>query len=223
MATTIKKETLQFLKDLKLNNNREWFNKNKEKFISANENFTQFVQGLIDQVAGFDRSVAGLNAKDSVFRIYRDVRFSKDKSPYKTFFAATLMGKEKSCGVAGYYFHLEPGSSFLAGGVHMTEPQNLRAIREEISDNGKTFLKIINDKNFKHNFKIEGEKLTKIPQGFDKEDPMGDFLKYKELMIHHSVKDKQILADDFASYCSKIFKAMVPFNKFVNDPVMALK
>ena len=223
MTATIKKETLQFLKDLKLHNDRDWFNKNKGKFISANENFIQFAQGLIDEVAKFDRSVAGLDAKNSVFRIYRDVRFSKDKSPYKTFFGATLMGKEKSCGIAGYYFHLEPGNSFLAGGVHMTEPQNLKAIREEISDNGKTFLKIVNDKNFKDNFKIEGEKLAKVPQGFDKEDPMAEFLKYKELMIHHSVKDQQILTGDFATYCSKIFKAMVPFNKFVNDPVMALK
>ena len=105
----------------------------------------------------------------------------------------------------------------------MTEPQNLKAIREEISEKGKNFLKIINDKNFKDNFKIEGEKLTKVPQGFDKEDPMAEFLKYKELMIHHAVNDKQILAADLVSYCSKICKAMVPFNKFVNEPVMALK
>jgi len=223
MATTIKKETLQFLKDLKLHNDRDWFNKNKDKFVSANENFIQFIQELINKVAGFDKSAAGLDAKDAVFRIYRDVRFSKDKSPYKIFFGAHLMGKEKGCGVAGYYFHMQPGNSFLAGGVHMTEPQNLKAIREEISDNGKTFLKIINDKDFKDNFKIEGEKLAKVPQGFDKDDPMAEFLKYKELMIHHSVKDKQILAGDFASYCSKIFKAMVPFNRFVNDPVIALK
>jgi uncharacterized protein (TIGR02453 family) len=223
MPTTIKKETLQFLKDLKLHNDRDWFNKNKDKFISANENFVQFTQVLIDKVAGFDRSLAGLHAKDAVFRIYRDIRFSKDKSPYKNFFGAHLKGREKGCGIAGYYFHLEPGNSFLAGGVHMTEPQNLKAIREEISDHGITFLKIINDKNFKENFKIEGEKLAKVPQGFDKEDPMADFLKYKELMIHHSLKDKQLLAGDFASYCAKIFRRMVPFNKFVNESLMALK
>jgi len=221
MVAVIKKETLQFLKDLKLHNDRDWFNKNKGKFVSANENFIQFTQELIDKVASFDKSLTGLYGKDAVFRIYRDIRFSKDKSPYKTFFGAHLLGREKGCGVAGYYFHLEPASSFLAGGVHMTEPQNLRAIREEISDNGKTFLKIINDKNFKDNFKIVGEKLAKIPQGFDKEDPMGEFLKYKELMIHHTVTDKQILAADFASYCTTIFKALVPFNKFVNNPVMA--
>ena len=222
MATTIKKQTLEFLKDLKLHNDRDWFNQNKDKFTAANDNFVEFTQELIDRVASFDKSLTGLLAKDAVFRIYRDIRFSKDKSPYKTFFGAHLRGREKGCGIAGYYFHFEPGSSFLAGGVHMTESQNLRAIREEISDNGKTFLKIINDKSFKDNFKIEGEKLSKVPQGFDKEDPMAEFLKYKELMIHHAVKDKEILEADFVSYCSKIFKAMVPVNKFVNDPVMAL-
>ena len=189
---------------------------------SANENFIEFVQALTDEVSKFDKTVLGLDAKNSVFRIYRDVRFSKDKSPYKTFFGATLMGKEKSCGIAGYYFHLEPGNSFLAGGVHMTEPQNLKAIREEISDKGKTFLKIINDKNFKDNFKIEGEKLAKFPQGFDKEDPMAEFLKYKELMIHHAVADSEVVSGSFLSDCIKVCKAMVPFNRFVNEPVMAL-
>jgi len=222
MATTIKKETIQFLKDLKKNNDREWFNANKEKFIAANDNFMQFVQGLISEVSKFDKTVTGLEAKNCVFRIYRDTRFSKDKTPYKTHFGATLLGKGTGCGIAGYYFHLEPGDSFLAGGVHMTEPQNLKAIREEISSNGKTFLKIINDKSFKDNFKIEGEKLAKVPQGFDKDDPMGDYLKYKELMIHHAVGDKEILNEDFTSNCIQVFKAMVPFNKFVNEPVIAL-
>jgi uncharacterized protein (TIGR02453 family) len=222
MATAIKKETLQFLKDIKKNNNRDWFTVNKNKFISANENFIEFVQELIDEVSRFDKTVAGLNAKESVFRIYRDTRFSKDKSPYKTHFGATLLGKGKSCGIAGYYFHLEPVNTFLAGGIHMTEPANLKAIREEISSNGKTFLKIISDKNFKENFKIEGEKLTRVPPGFNKDDPMGEYLKYKELMIHHSVADKEILSGNFISYCAKVFKTMVPFNKFVNEPLMAL-
>lgn len=158
-----------------------------------------------------------------MFRIYRDTRFAKDKSPYKTHFGATLLGKGTRCGIAGYYLHLEPGSSFLAGGVHMTEPENLKAIRENISDKGKEFSKIIGSKSFKDNFKIVGEKLAKVPLGFDKEDPMGEYLKFKELMIHHSVSDKEILSDNFTSYCVKIFKAMVPFNSFVNEPVLALR
>ncbi len=215
----IEKETLQFLKDLKSHNNRDWFNAHKEKFISANENFGDFVQALISEISKFDRSVAGLDAKQCIFRIYRDTRFSKDKTPYKTHFSATLLGKGKGCRIAGYYVHLEPSKSFLAGGVHMTEPENLRSIRQEISENGKEFLKIINDKTFKSNFTIEGEKLIKVPQGFDKEDPMADYLKYKELMIHHSIADKDLLSPDFVSQCSKIFKAMVPLNSFVNRSI----
>ncbi|MFZ1081723.1 MAG: DUF2461 domain-containing protein [Candidatus Kryptoniota bacterium] len=220
---TIKKETLQFLETLAENNNRDWFNDNKDKYVSANENFIQFVQTLIDEVAKFDKSVAGLDAKNSVFRIYRDIRFAKDKSPYKTHFGATLLGKENLCGNAGYYFHLQPGNSFLAGGVHMTEPKHLKAIRGEISRNGKAFLRIIGAKQFKSNFVIEGEQLAKIPKGLDKADPMGEYLKYKELMIRHEVDDKRILSKDFASYCSKVFKAMVPFNSFINKSTMAIK
>ncbi len=219
---SIKKETLQFLKELDKNNNRDWFNKNKDKFIAANENFIQFVQSLIGEVAKFDKSITGLDAKDCVFRIYRDTRFSRDKTPYKTQFSATLMGKGAGCGVAGYYIRLQPGKTFLAGGSHMAEPQNLKAIREEISENGKEFLKIINDKTFKTNFSIEGEKLVKVPQGFDKEDSMSEYLKYKELIIQHTVDDKTVLSNDFTYYCGKIFKTMVPFNSFVNKPVMAL-
>lgn len=220
---TIKKETLQFLKDLKNNNNRDWFNANKDRYIAANENFTAFVQSLIEEVAKFDKSVAGLDAKNAIYRIYRDTRFSKDKTPYKTLLGASLMGRGAGCGVAGYYFHLQPGHAFLAGGVHMTEPPALKAIRQEISYHGKEFLKIINDKNFKSNFTIEGEKLSKVPLGFDKEDPMAEYLKYKELMIHHALDDKTILSPDFLKYSAKVCKAMVPLNSFINEAVMAVK
>jgi len=216
----INKETFQFLKDVKKNNDREWFNANKEKYVAANENFIAFTQSLINEVAKFDKPVAGLDAKSTVFRIYRDTRFSKDKTPYKTFFSAVLMGKGTGCGVAGYYLHLQPGNSMLVGGVHATEPKALKEIRHEISSNGKEFLKIINDKKFKDIFKIQGEKLVKVPQGFDKEDPMAEYLKYKEMMICHSVTDKNILAEDSISYCTKVFKAMQPFNSFVNAPLM---
>jgi uncharacterized protein (TIGR02453 family) len=222
MITAIKKETFQFLKDIRKHNNRDWFNLHKDKFIVAQENFTQFVQALIEEVAKFDKSVVGLDARSCIFRIYRDIRFSKDKSPYKTHFEATLLGKGKGCGIAGYYIHLEPGHTFVSGGVHMTEPEHLRAIREEISSHGKEFLKIINDKNFKGNFNIEGEKLIKVPQGFNKEDPMSDYLKYKELIIQHPFDDKTTLSSNFIKNCTKVFHAMVPFNKFVNEPVIEL-
>jgi len=218
MKSIIEKETLQFLRALKKNNAREWFNNNKDRFVAAYENFTQFAQTLIDETAKFDKSATGIDAKDAVFRIYRDVRFSKDKSPYKTHFGAVLTGRGKGF-LAGYYLHLEPGNSFLAGGVHMTEPENMKAIRARISAEGKKFLKIINDKNFKKTFTLEGDRLVRVPQGFDKEDPMAEYLKYKDLTLIHSLDDKKMLSDDLVPYCAKIFKAMVPFNRFLNEAV----
>ena len=222
-SNTIKKETLRFLENLKKNNNREWFNENKEKYLAANDNFLHFVQGVIDQAAKFDESLAGLSAKGTVFRIYRDIRFSKDKTPYKTGFGATLMGKTSMCGNAGYYLHLEPGNAFLAGGVHMPEPKEMKAIREAIKENGKKFLKIINDKTFRENFTLEGKKAEQVPRGFDTEDTMAEYLKYKELMAWHPVSDKEILSDGFADNCVRVFKAMMPFNQFLLEPLMALK
>jgi uncharacterized protein (TIGR02453 family) len=215
---TIQKDTFQFLKDIKKHNDRDWFAKNKDRYVAANDDFIQFVQTLIDQIGKFDKAIAGADAKQAVFRIYKDIRFSKDKTPYKTHFGAALNGKGSGCANAGYYFHLQPGNTFLVGGVHMTDPDFLKMIREEISDNGKEFLKIINSKSFKSNFRLEGEKLVNVPRGFDKEDPMADYLKYKELMIMHDVSDKEVLSDKFSSYCVKIFKEMVPFNSFLNRP-----
>jgi uncharacterized protein (TIGR02453 family) len=216
---SIQKETLQFLKDLKKNNNRDWFNAHKEKYIAAHENFIEFIQALIEKIAKFDKSVAGLNAKDCVFRIYRDVRFSKDKSPYKTNLAAAMMGEGKDCRVSGYYISMEPGNTFLATGYHMVEPADLKLIRKEISANGKEFLKIVKSKTFTDNFSLEGEQLSKVPQGFDKEDPMGDYLKFKDMIVKHAMSDKEVIDAKFADNCIGVFKKMQPFNKFVNAAV----
>jgi uncharacterized protein (TIGR02453 family) len=216
MAVRITNETLRFLKNLKQHNDRGWFSENKEKYNVARENFVVFVQSLLDEVSKFDDSVAGLEAESAVFRIYRDIRFSKDKSPYKTHFAASLKGKGNDCGRAGYYVHLEPAGSFLAGGVHMIEPRDMAEIRQEISTSGKEFLKIINDKKFRKNFVLEGDTLARVPHGFDEADPMAEYLKYKDLTIIHSLSDNEILSADSVPLCAGIFKAMVPFNAFVN-------
>jgi len=221
MTPKLQKETLQFLTDLKENNDREWFNRNKDKYITANENFIQLVEALINEISLFDKSVRGLEAKNTIFRIYRDTRFSKDKSPYKTNFgAAFLLGKEKGPGIAGYYFHLQPGNSFLAGGVHNPEPGEIKAVRRQISSNAEEFLQIINNKDFTNKLEIKGEKLAKVPQGFDKSDPMAEFLKYKELMVCHDIGDDIAISDDFVNYSSAVFEAMLPFNTFLNTVLM---
>lgn len=220
MAKRLQKETLQFLKDLKNNNNREWFNDNKNKYLAANEDFISFVSDLIKEIAKFDPSVALLEAKSCVFRIYKDVRFSKDKLPYKTNFGAAISPRGKGNGFANYYFHLSPEGCFLAGGAYMVEPADLKAIRQEISYNGHDFLKIIQNKKFLEYFKLDGEKLVNVPRGFDKEDPMGEYLKYKQFVIYHALDEKEIFSENFIISCGKVFKAMVPFNDFLNAPMM---
>ncbi|MGP8216380.1 MAG: DUF2461 domain-containing protein [Bacteroidia bacterium] len=219
MSKQINKETLEFLTKLKKNNNRDWFNANKDKYIAAHENFSGFVGELINKISAFDKSVATLDPKKCVFRIYRDVRFSKNKEPYKTNFGASMAASGKGLTTkAGYYIHLEAGGGFLAGGVHMPEPDRLKLIREDISMEGKKFLKIVNDKTFIKNFKglSDEDKLKTAPKGFDKEDPMMEYLKYKSLIALHKLDEKTILSPKFSSYCAGIFESMVPFNSFLN-------
>ncbi|REC74650.1 DUF2461 domain-containing protein [Chryseobacterium elymi] len=215
----IKPETLTFLKDLTVNNNREWFNENKAVYTTSQENVIAFLDGLIKEMSGFDEELGKIDSKKSLFRIYRDTRFSKDKSPYKTNFGASLgMGKGSQKG--GYYLHMEPGKSFLAGGIYMPESSVLKEVRKEISLYGDDFLKIINQKDFKKYFPEldQDDKLKKVPQGFEKEDPMGEYLKLKNFIVVYYLKDEEILDKNAIKNITKIFKLMKPFNDFLNAP-----
>lgn len=217
---SIKKETFDFLRQLKLNNNREWFNENKELYQNALENFKEVVDEIIEGIAEFDSSVEQLEAKNCVFRIYRDTRFSKDKTPYKTNMGASLSKGSKTLNIGGYYIHLDTEESFIAGGVYMTEPKNLKAIRQEISSNSEEFLKIISKKSFQENLRLDGEKLVKVPQGFDKADPMGEYLKLKQFTVYHSLTEKEVLSKDFVTNSVTIFKEIYPFNSFLNQAIL---
>jgi uncharacterized protein (TIGR02453 family) len=215
----IKPETLTFLNDLTVNNNREWFNENKAVYTAAQENIIAFLDGLIKEISSFDEELGKIDGKKSLFRIYRDTRFSKDKSPYKTNFGASLgMGKGSQKG--GYYLHLEPGKSFLAGGIYMPESSVLKEVRKEISLYGEDFLKIINHKEFKKHFPEldQDDKLKKVPQGFEKEDPMGEYLKLKNFIVIYYLKDEEIMDKNAIKNMTKIFKLMKPFNDFLNAP-----
>jgi len=220
MKNLIHPETLNFLSTLEINNNREWFNENKQLYLQAKENVENVVNEIISGVSEFDKSVERLEAKNCIFRIYKDTRFSKDKTPYKTNIGASLVEKgPKTLNHAGYYVHLEPGKSFLAGGVYMTEPKNLKAIREKISSEGKDFLKILNKKSFKDHLELRGDRLVKVPQGFDKENPMGDYLKFKQFTVFHPLSDEAVLDENFVKNTVKVFKEIYPFNQFLNDAI----
>ena len=146
--------TFSFLKKLEANNNRDWFEKNKPAYLNAKGEFEVFVQQIINGIAKFDKRIShDLQAKDCTFRIYKDVRFSKDKTPYKNNMGASINPGGKKSLVAGYYFHLQPEGSFLAGGVYMPEPEMLNAIRQEIDYNSAPLLKILKSAAFKKYFK----------------------------------------------------------------------
>ena len=221
MNPKIENTTLKFLKDVTKNNNREWFTENKEKYVTANENVVNFVESLIEKIAEFDEEIGKLDAKKSLFRIYRDTRFSKDKTPYKTNFGASL-GMGKGNRVSGYYLHIEPGKSFLAGGVYQPESSVLKEIRKEISMNGKDFLKILEQDDFRNNFRglsVEN-KLQKVPQGFEKDNPMAEYLKLKSFVVIHPISDADLTSENAVENFAKIYKSIKPLNDFLSAPFL---
>lgn len=216
MKNNISTFTLQFLKTLEKNNNRDWFNDHKEIYLQAKEDVELFIESLIHEVAAFDEEILKLDPKKAVFRIYRDIRFSKNKTPYKKHFGASL-GMKKGQKTSGYYLHIEPGKSFLAGGIYSPDPSDLKKIRNEISASGEEFLEILENENFRNNFRglsVE-QKLQRVPAGFEKDHPMAEYLKLKSFTVSHPISDEQLLSKDAAQSFAKIFKSMKPLNDFL--------
>ncbi|MFC3158795.1 TIGR02453 family protein [Chryseobacterium arachidis] len=219
--TGLSPKVFDFLKEITENNTREWFTEHKNLYLESQENVILFLEDLIKEMSEFDQQLGKIEAKKALFRIYRDTRFSKDKTPYKTNFGASLgMGKGSQKG--GYYLHLEPGKSFIAGGIYMPESSVLKEVRKEISLYGEDFIKIINSKDFKKYFPEldQDDKLKKIPQGFEKEDPMAEYLKLKSFIVVYNLKDEEILDKHAVQKLTKIFKLMKPFNDFLNTPFL---
>ncbi len=214
-------QTLDFLKKIKKNNNKEWFEKNKPVYLKSKEEYELVVQQVINNIAKFDPKVAGLEAAKTTFRIYKDVRFSKDKTPYKSNFGASINPGGKKSDIPGYYMHAEPGNSFLAGGCFMPMPDKLAAIRQEIDYNFADFKKILASKDFKKYFTdISDEgKLVNPPKGYDKENPAVEILKNKHFIVVHNFDDKILLSKDFPKYAATVFKAMHPFILFLREAV----
>ena len=215
----ISSATFKFLKDLKANNNRAWFTENKPRYETAKTEFEEFIAKLYAEIKTFDDSIGDIEPKKTIFRIYRDVRFSKNKEPYKINFGAHIHPGDKQAvhSVAGYYIHIEPGGkSMLAGGAYLPQGPWLKAIRQEIDFNGKEFKKIINAKSFKTYFELEGEKLKRPPQGYDADHPDIELLKQKSFLAVHHPTDKLVQSADFLKHCKKAFKALYPFDQFLN-------
>lgn len=221
MPAAVSPKVFDFLRQLAENNNREWFTENKNLYTESQQNIVVFLEDLIAEMSEFDSELGKIDAKKSLFRIYRDTRFSKDKTPYKTNIGASLgMGKGSQKG--GYYLHLEPGKSFIAGGIYMPESSVLKTLRKEISLYGQEFLNILNNKEFKNYFPEldQDDKLKKVPQGFEKEDPMAEYLKLKSFIVVYNLSDKEISDKSASKSLAKIFKVMKPLNDFLNAPFL---
>jgi uncharacterized protein (TIGR02453 family) len=216
----IKKSTLDFLNLIKNNNNRDWFLKNRNAYIEAKENFESFLQAVILKIIDFEPIMKGLEVKSCVYRFNRDIRFSNDKSPYKTHFGAYIVrgGKKNGDKFAGYYIHIEPGKSIIAGGAYLPPAPWLTAIREKIAEEPEKLIKIINSKEFiKYFGKIEGEKLKKAPKGYPADHLNIELLKYKTYLSINEVSDKLVLSETYLVYTMDVIKAMKPFNDYLND------
>ncbi len=209
--------TLKFLTQLAKNNNKEWFDTNRKTYDGIKVEFATLVQSVIDKNTLFDNDLKGLEPKQCIFRINKDVRFSKDKSPYKTTIGASINPGGKKSMIAGYYLHIEPNKSFLAGGCYMPMPETLAAIRQEIDYNTTDFKKIISAKDFKTYFKelSQDDKLKTAPKGYDKNHADISLLQHKHFVVAHNLTDEQVCNKNFAAYASKVFKAMLPLNEFL--------
>ncbi|MBS1669426.1 MAG: DUF2461 domain-containing protein [Bacteroidetes bacterium] len=212
--------TIKFLKDLKKNNNKPWFDANRKQYETAKEDFEGFVQKIIDKHTKKDSSLKELKAKNCLFRINRDVRFSKDKSPYKTNFGAHINSGGKKSILGGYYFHLEPSDSFVGGGIWMPMPPELKKIRQEIDYNFNEFKKIIGSKKFKSVYgdlsRSAEYSLVNVPQGFEKDDPAAEYLKLKSFVGMKKIKEADLTSKELEKQVVEAFEALQPLVEFIN-------
>jgi uncharacterized protein (TIGR02453 family) len=212
------KETVDFLKELEKNNNRDWFNENKDRFVRANDNVIAMTGELMSMIAKFDPAIVGLDPKSCVFRIYRDVRFSKDKSPYKTNLGAFIAPGGKNTMAPGYYFHIQPRMFFGAAGKHMPDAGELLKIRNAIVANTKDFLKIVEAKKIKDRFGgLDGDRLSKPPKGFAVDAPAIEYLKLKSFTVSQEFPEKIATSNEYPKLLTDSFKAAYPLIVFLRN------
>jgi|SRR6267142_2000355 len=213
---------LKFLQSISKNNNRAWFEKNKSTYLQAKETFDQFLEKLLEELVKFEEGLAGLNAKKLAFRIYRDIRFSPDKRPYKVNMGAGFSPGGKMVQEPGYYIHIEPGNkSLLAGGLYMPDANNLAKIRQEIDYNPEALLKILSDRKFKKLFPSldDFDKLKTAPKGYPKDHPHIEILKHKSFIVSHPFADKEVKDKKFAKQVAETARMVKPLNDYLKDAI----
>lgn len=218
----LQSSTIKFLKDLKKNNNKPWFDANRKVYETAKADFAAFIEAIIEKHGKKDPQIAHLKAKDCLFRINRDVRFSKDKSPYKTNFGASInKGGKKAMSSAGYYFHLEPSECFTGGGLYMAMPDELKKIRQEIDYNWKEFQKIIGSKSFKSVYGDlytgEDMKLSRPPKGYEADNPAIEYIKLKSWIGMQNISDADLTSKELVKKVVHSFEVLQPLIVFLNE------
>lgn len=211
-------ETLMnFLTDLDRNNNREWFNDNRQRYEESKDQMLFFTGVMIQEIRKFDPEIPPMSPKECLFRIFRDVRFSNDKRPYKTNMGSYIAPGGRKGNRAGYYFHIQPGSSMIAGGLWCPEAAPLKAVRLEILDNTEEFKEILTNKKFRRYYPaIEGEKLKTAPKGFDKNFKDIELLQYKSYAFSTPLSNKQVLNGNFVDVSVEACRILFPMVRFLN-------
>ena len=212
----IKKSSFDFLKTLSKHNDREWFNAHKDQYLAGHENMIEFAGALLAEMNKHD-SIETPSGKASLFRIYRDVRFSKEKTPYNTHWNGGFKRATKKLR-GGYYFHLQPGGSFIACGFWGPNTADLQRIRQDIDFNYKDWRKMLAGKTLVNTFgSMQGEQLGSAPRGYAKDHPAIDLLRYKQFTLRHDFTDEEVLSPDFAKTAGAVYKKMRPFLDFMSE------
>lgn len=211
-------KVIHFLQDLAANNNREWFNDNRKRYEESRDKMLFLTEVLNNEISRFDPDVPPMNPKDCMFRIFRDVRFSKDKRPYKTNFGSFIAKGGRKSSRAGYYFHIEPDQSFIGGGVYKPDAGSLKAIRLYIEQHPEEFLQIINDRNLKKYYpELFDDKLKTAPKGFPKDHEHIDLLRYKSYVFSHGINNEIVAGSHFVEYAVDAYHELYKLNAYLNE------
>jgi uncharacterized protein (TIGR02453 family) len=214
------KEILDFLKDLEANNTREWFDQNKARYEVTRKIFLDVAAVLIHDIRQFDDEIPVLNPKDCVFRIFRDVRFSKDKLPFKSNYGCFIARGGKKSGYAGYYLHIQPGECFLSGGIYMPTPEYLQAIRQEIFYHPQDYIRVIENREFKSTFTLEySDKLKTAPKGYPKDWEHLELIKNRNYAVGHRIEEQELFDPGFLKKAIELYKIIYSFNRYLNKAV----
>ena len=215
---------LDFLKLLAANNNREWFQQHKSDYLKVQTDFEDLLEAIIVRISSFDESIAHVRPSECTYQIYRDTRFSPDKTPYKNHIGGYINARGKKSNHCGYYIHLEPGNCMLAGGSWCMPSAMLKAVRQSVCDNIDAYRSIVEDKAFRKYFPVIGEsRLKTLPKGFPKDFPFPQYIQCKDYTVTYHIPDSFFDSPDFMDEIARVFMQLKRFADFTNETIDELE